>query len=170
MGLDHRKWLVSYVDGAHPVGRHLRLPNEFYLECRWSAYVPEATRGLWGWWKEPVAGRISLLTDRGAKYVIQWSIGFGNDKVRVNLLGPPPAAKYYHSIALPGAAASEIAVGQPTGILRINRDKNVINVLVNGQLTAAGMISPSDRLAGFEIDVVKTKSGTLSFTDFKIGR
>ena len=88
----------------------------------------------------------------------------------LNPLEPPPANKYYHTIRLPGAAASEVEVGQPTGTLRITRAKNVINVLLNGQLAAAGMLSPAGPLAGFEIQVVKAKSGTLSLTEFKIAR
>ncbi len=170
LGLDRRKWLVSYVDGAHPVGRKIRLPNDFYLECRYSAYIPEATRGLSGFWKDPVASRISLLGDGGARYDIDWVIGCGSEKLRLNPLEPPPASKYYHAIKLPGAVASEVEVGQPTGTLRITRAKNVINVLLNGQLAAAGMLSPAGPLAGFEIQVVKAKSGTLSLTEFKIAR
>ena len=170
LGLDRRKWLVSYIDGAHAVGRKIRLPNNFYLECRYSAYIPEATRGLSGFWKDPVASRISLLGDGGARYDIDWVIGCGSEKLRLNPLEPPPANKYYHTIRLPGAAASEVEVGQPTGTLRITRAKNVINVLLNGQLAAAGMLSPAGPLAGFEIQVVKAKSGTLSLTEFKIAR
>jgi hypothetical protein len=170
LGLDHRKWLVSYVDGAHAVGRKIRLPNDFYLECRYSVYMPEATRGLSGWWKEPLASRVSLLDDRGAKYTIDWVIGCGTEKIRLNPLEPPPANKYYHTIQLPGAAANEIEGSQPTGMLRISRAKNVVNVLVDGRLAAAGMLSPAGQLVGFEIQVVKAKSGTLSLTDFKVAR
>lgn len=168
-GLDGRKWLVSNVDGAHPVGRALRLPNEFYLECRYSAYMPEATRGLLGWWREPVATRISLLDSRGGKYTIDWSIGHGSEKPPLNPLAAA-TVKHYHSVKLPGAAAHELGISPPTGVIRISRDKTVVNVLINGQLAASGMLPEGEQLVGFEIDVVKAKSGTLFFTDFKVGR
>jgi hypothetical protein len=169
-GLDHRKWLASNVDGAHPVGRNVAFPGEFFFECRYSAYVPEATRGLLGWWREPVASRISLLDNRGAKHTIQWAIGCGSDRRGLNPLASLTAVKYFHSIRLPGAAAAEVEASSPTGILRINRCGDVVNVLVNGQLAASGMLPQATQLAGFEIDVVKAKNGALFFTDFKIGR
>ena len=74
-GLDRRNWLASNVDGAHPVGCRIRLPNEFYFECRYSAYLPEVTRGVLGFWKEPVATKISLLSDKGASTL---STGWSN--------------------------------------------------------------------------------------------
>jgi hypothetical protein len=169
-GLDRRKWLVSNADGAHPVVRTMRLPNEFFFECRYSAYMPETTRGLIGWWRDPLTTRLSLLGSTGTKHTIEWVIGCGNDKPPLNPLGSPPALKYFHSIRLPGAAAHEVGVGPPTGVLRLNRDKNVINVLINGQLVASGMLPEAEQLVGLEIDVVKARSGTLFFTDFKIGR
>jgi hypothetical protein len=169
VGLDGRKWLAPYMDGAHPVGRTMPLPSQFYLEWRYSAYVPESTRGLWGWWKEPITSRIALVAQQGTGYVIQWTLGYG-ERVRLNPLVPPPANKYYHTITLPGAAPSEITVGEPTGTLRITRNGKIINVLVNGQLVAAGMIGEADQLVGFEVDVVKARCGILSFTDFKVGR
>jgi len=86
-GLDRRNWLVSSVDGAHPVGYRMRLPNEFFFECRYSAYLPEVTRGVLGWWKDPVATKISFLNDQGIKYSIEWVIRNGNDPMRLNPLG-----------------------------------------------------------------------------------
>jgi hypothetical protein len=169
-GLDRRKWLVSNVEGAHPVGRNILLPGEFCFECRYSAYLPESTRGLLGWWREPVATRISLVDGRGAKYTIQWAVGCGNDRRGLNPLASVAAVKYFHSITLPGAAASELGVSSPTGILRVTRCGDVVNVLINGQLAASGMLAQALQFVGFEIDVVMAKSGTLSFTDFKIGR
>ena len=71
-GLDRRNWLVSNVDGTHPVGCRIRLPGKFYFQCRYAAYLPEVTRGVLGWWKEPVASKISFLTDQRTKYVIEW--------------------------------------------------------------------------------------------------
>ncbi len=169
-GLDGRKWLVSYVDGTQPVGRNLRLPDEFYFECRYAAQMPEVTRGVLGWWKEPLSSTISFPNDRGVKYAIQWVIRCGIDVTWRDPLGALYARKYYHTITLPGGAASEVGVIQPTGMLRINRDKNVINVFLDGQLAAAGTIGPAGQLVGFEINVVNAKNGTLFFTDFKIGR
>jgi hypothetical protein len=169
-GLDRCKWLVSNVEGAHPVGRTIVLAGEFFFECRYSAYLPESTRGLLGWWREPVATRISLVDSRGAKYTIQWTVGCGNDRRGLNPLASVAAVKYFHSITLPGAAASEVGVSSPTGILRIARCGDVVNVLINGQLAASGMLAQASQFVGFEIDVVMAKSGTLSFTDFKIGR
>ena len=82
----------------------------------------------------------------------------------------PVAKKYYHVIKLPGGAANEVGVLQPTGMLRIDRDNDVIQVVVDGQAAVAGTMSPMGQLVGFEIEVVKAKNGTLFFTDFKIGR
>ena len=171
-GLDRRNWLVSNVDGTHPVGRRLRLPNEFYFECRYSAYMPEVTRGILGWWKDPVSTRISLLNDQGARYTIQWVVKCGNDPTRLNPLGSssPFAKKYYHTISLPDGTTNEVGVIQPTGMLRIDRDNNVVKVFVDGQAAVVGTMSPMGQLVGFEIDVVKAKNGTLFFTDFTIAR
>ncbi len=170
LGLDGRKWLVSYVDGTHPVGRNLRLPNEFYFECRYAAHLPEVTRGLLGWWKEPVSSQISFLNDQGVRYAIEWVVRCGIDMTWHDPLESLYAKKYFHTIRLPSGTAAEVGAIQPTGLLRINRDKNVINVFVNGQLAAAGTISSAGHLVGFEINVVKAKNGTLFFTDFKIAR
>jgi hypothetical protein len=170
MGLDGRKWLVSYVDGTQPVGRNIRLPNEFYFECRYAANLPEVTRGLLGWWKEPVSSQISFLNDHGVRYAIDWVIRCGVDVTWHDPLGSLYAKKYFHSIRLPGGTANEVGVSQPTGVLRISRDKNVIHVFVDGQLAATGTISSAGQLVGFEVNVVKAKNGTLFFTDFKIAR
>ena len=67
MGLDHRHWLVSNVEGTHPVGCGIRLPNVFHFECRYSAYMPEVTRGILGWWKDPVSTKISFLNNQGSQ-------------------------------------------------------------------------------------------------------
>ncbi len=171
MGLDRRKWLVSPAEGTHPVGRTLLLPNEFCFECRYSAYVPEVTRGILGWWKEPLSTKISFRNDQGVKYVIQWVIGCGNDISRVDLFGSSLCGKtYYHTIKLPGGTTSEVALSQPTGTLRINRENGGLKVLLDGQVAATGTMSPMGQLAGFEINVVNSKGGTLFFTDFKIAR
>ena len=171
-GLDHRNWLVSNVDGTHPVGRKIRLPNEFYFECRYSAYMPEVTRGVLGWWKEPVSAKISFLNEQGAKYTIQWVIQCANDTTRLNPLGSSSlyAKKCYHTIKLPDGTANEVEVIQPTGKLRIDRDNNIVKVFMDGQAAVVGTMSQMGQLVGFEIDVVKAKNGALSFTDFKLAR
>ena len=171
-GLDHRNWLVSNVEGTHPVGRRIRLPNEFYFECRYSANMPEVTRGVLGWWKEPVSTKISFVNDQGVKYAIEWVIRCGNDMTRLNPLGSSSlyAKKYYHTIKLPDGTANEVGVVQPTGMLRIDRENNVVKVLIDGQAAVVGTMGPMGQLVGFEIDVVKAKNGTLFFTDFKIAR
>jgi hypothetical protein len=171
-GLDRRSWLVSKIDGTHTVGRMMRLPREFYFECRYSANMPDVTRGLLGWWKEPVASKISFVDDRGAKYAIQWVIGRGNDVTRLNPLGSSSlyAKKYYHSIKLPDGTANEVGAIQPTGVLRIDRDNKSVKVFIDGQPAVVGTMSQMGELVGFEIDVVKATSGTLFFTDFRIAR
>jgi hypothetical protein len=171
-GLDRRYWLVSNVEGVHPVGRKIRLPNEFGFECRYSAYVPETTHGILGWWKEPLSTRIAFLNDQGVKYVIEWGIRCGNDPTRLNPLGSSSlcAKKYYHTVKLPDGTGNEVGVVQPTGILRIERAGNVVRVSLDGQAAGAGSMSPLGQLVGFEMDVVKTKNGTLFFTDFRIAR
>jgi hypothetical protein len=170
LGLDGRKWLVSYVDGTYAVGRAMRLPNEFSLECRYAVYMPEVTRGILGWWKEPLSSRISFLNDHGVKCAIEWVIRCGMDVTWHDPLGSLSAKKYFHTIKLPDGAANEVGIVPPTGMLRINRNKNVISVLVNGQLAATGTISAAGQLMGFEINLIKAKNGTLFFTDFKIAR
>jgi hypothetical protein len=172
MGLDRRNWLVSNVDGAHPVGCKIALPNEFSFECRYSAYLPELTRGVLGWWKEPVSSKISLVSDQGAKYSIEWTIRYGNDPLQLNPIGSSSlyVRKQYHVVKLPDGASSELGILEPTGMLRIDRDKNGIKVYVDGQPVVSGAMGPMGQLAGFEIDVVKATSGTLFFTDFKIAR
>lgn len=169
-GLDHRNWLVANVEGAYPVGRRIRLPNDFHFECRYSAYAPEITRGVLGWWKEPVFAKISFLNDQGVKYAIEWVIKCGNDITRLNPLGSSSlyAKKYYHTIKLPDGTANEVGIIQPTGMLRIDRDNSVFKVSIDGQAVVVGAMSQTGQLVGFEIDVVKAKNGTLSFTDFKI--
>lgn len=172
MGLDRRHWLASSVDGTHPVGRNIRLPNTFCFECRYSANISEVTRGILGWWKDPVATKIVFLNDRGVKYAIEWVIGCGNDITRLNPLGSSSlyAKKYYHTTKLPDGTANEVGVVQPTGMMRIERDNNVIKVFIDGQATVVGTISQMGQLVGFEINVVKAKNVTLFFTDFKIAR
>ena len=171
-GLDRRNWIVSNVDGAHTVGCRIRLPNEFSLECRYSAYMPEVTRGVFGWWKDPVSTKISFLNEQGFKYSIEWVVKCGNDPMRPNPLGSSSlyAKKLYHTIKLPDGAANEVGVISPNGVLRIDRDKNGIKVFVDGQPAATGTMNPMGQLVGFEIDVVKAANGTLFFTDFKIAR
>jgi hypothetical protein len=170
--LDRRKWLVPAIEGTYPVGRKIRLPQEFYFECRYSANVPEITRGLFGWWKEPLSTKITFLNAQGVKYTIEWVIGCGNDITRLQPLGSSSlyAKKYYHTIKLPDGAATEIGVSQPTGLLRIDRDNKVIKVFIDGQAAAVGTMSQTGQLVGFEIELVKAKNGTLFFTDFKIAR
>ena len=171
-GLDHRNWLVSNVDGTHPVGCRIRLPNEFCFACRYSAYMPEVTRGILGWWKDPISTRISFLNDQGVAYVIEWVVKCGNDPTRLNPLGSssPFAKKYYHTINLPDGSTNEVGVIQPTGMLRIDRNNNAVTVFVDGQAAVTGTMSQPGQLVGFEIDVVKAKNGTLFFTDFKVAR
>jgi hypothetical protein len=171
-GLDHRNWLVSNVDGTHTVGCRIRLPNEFHFECRYSTYMPEVTRGILGWWKEPASTKISFVNNQGAKYAIEWVVRYGNDPTSINPIGSSSlyAKKYYHSIKLPDGTANEVGVIQPTGILRIDWDGNVVKVFVDGQAAVVGTTSQMDQIVGFEIDLVNTKNGTLFFTDFKIVR
>ena len=160
-GLDGRKWLVANADGAQPVGYRMRLPNEFSFECRYSASMPEVTRGLVGWWKEPVASNISLLNDRGVKVTIQWVIRCGNDPLRLNPLGSSSlyAKKYYHAFTLPDGTANEVESIQPTGMLRVDWDGHMVKVFLDGQAAAVGSVSPVGQLIGFEIEVVKAKNG-----------
>ena len=171
-GLDGRNWLVSNVDGTHPVGCRMRLPSEFRFECRYSAYTPEVTRGIFGLLKEPVSTTISFLNGQGVKHAIQWVIKYGNDTTRLNPLGSSSlyAKKCYHTITLPDGTANEIGVVQPTGVLRIDRDNNVVKVFLDDQAAVVGAMGPMGQLVGFELDVVKAKNGTLSFTDFRIAR
>lgn len=132
----------------------------------------EVTRGILGWWKEPVSTKITFVNDQGARYSIDWVIGCGNDVTRLNPLGSSSlcAKKYYHAVKLPDGSTSETGVTQPTGVLRIDREGNVVKVSVDGQAAAVGTISPLGQLVAFEIDVVKAKNGTLSLTDFKLAR
>lgn len=169
---DRHKWLVPRTDGLHPVGRNIRLPNEFYLECRYFAGMSDVTRGVFGWWKEPIVSKVTFKTEQGAKYTIEWVIGCGNDALRLNALGSSSlyTKKYFHTIKLPGGESNEIGLAQPTGTLRINRDNGSIQVLLDGQLAASGIINMPGQLVGFEFSAVIAKNGTLSFTDFKIGR
>ncbi|MEN6458772.1 MAG: hypothetical protein ABFC63_07555 [Thermoguttaceae bacterium] len=172
-GLDHRNWLASNVLGIHPVGCRIQLPSAFSLECRYSADMPELTRGILGWWKEPVATKLSFTDQQGTKYVIDWVIRCGNDPTKLNPLGSSSLCvrKQYHTIRLPEGTSTEVGVVQPTGVLRIDRDKSAVKVYVDGQLAAVGtMGSPTSQIAGFEIDVVKAKNGALFFTDFKVSR
>ena len=169
-GPDGHRWLAAFLEGTYPVGRNIRLPNEFYWECRYAVNTPEVTRGVLGWWKEPLANRISFVGNRGARYAIDWTIRCGVDLTWRDPLGAIHARRYYHTVQLPSGAANEVAVAQPTGMLRITRDKNIINVFLEGQLVAAGTIDPMGQLVGFEVNVTNAKNGMLLFTDFKIGR
>ena len=171
-GTDRRHWLVSNVDGPHPVGCRIRLPDKFSFQCRYSAYVPEVTAGAAGWWKEPVASKITFVNASGGKHTIQWVVKYGAASTLLNPLGTPliEAKRYYHSITLPDGAAGEVATPQPAGVLQIIRENNALTVHIDGQLAATGTMQASDPLVEFEIDVVKAKNGSLSFTDFKIAR
>ena len=171
-GTDHRKWLLSNANGTIPVGRRIWLPQKFYFECRFSAYMPELTRGIVGWWKDPVSTRFSFLNAQGGKYTIAWVINCGNDLTRLNPLGSSSlyAKKYYHSLKLPDGTAKEVGVAPSTGLLRIDRDNKTIKVFVDGQATVLGTMTEMGQLAGFEIDIVNGKNGALFFTDFKIAR
>jgi hypothetical protein len=172
LGLDHRNWLVSNVEGTHPVGCKMPLPGVFSFQCRYAVYMPEVTRGLLGWWKEPVSTAISFSNDQGSKCIIEWAIRFGNDPTQLNPLGSSSlyVKKYYHTIKLADGSSNEIGVIQASGVLRIDRNANVIKVFLDGQSAAAGTVAQAGQLAGFEINVVNVKSGTLFFTDFKITR
>jgi hypothetical protein len=171
-GTDGRNWLVSNLEGVHPVGRRMQLPGEFALECRYTTYLPEVTRGLLGWWKDPIASRITLTSDRGAKYTIQWVVQCGNDPSRLNPLGSSTllARKYFHTFVLPDGTTNEIESLQPTGRLRIERNAEAVQILVDGRPALSGVIASLGQLAGFELDMVNTRNGTLFFTEFKISR
>jgi hypothetical protein len=171
-GADRRHWLISNVEGVHTVACGIRLPDEFYFECRYSAYMPEVTRGALGWWKEPLGTKISFLGQQGGKYTIQWVMKCGNDLLRPNPLGSSSlyAKKCFHTVKLPDGTANEIEAIQPTGMFRVERSKNIMKVFVDGQAAITGNITPIGQFVGFEIDVVKARNGTLFFTDFKIGR
>ena len=157
---------------AQAVGRKLRLPREFYFQCRYCADMPDVTRGLFGWWKEPITSKVSFLDDRGVKHSIQWTIGCGNDIARLNPLGSSSlyAKKYYHAIKLPDGKSNEVTALQPIGALRINRENDSVTVLLDGQAAVTGTIGQMGQLVGFEISVIKGNSGTLSLAEFKIGR
>jgi hypothetical protein len=172
MGTDRRKWLVPDVNAVQPVGRRILLPREFYLECRYSAGMSEVTRGILGWWKEPIVSEISFFSERGIKYSIQWVIGCGNDLTRLNPLGSSSlyAKKYYHKFRLPDGQENEIGLLQPTGMLRVSRDNGLLKVFLGDQLVVTGSIPQTSQLVGFEVSEVKANSSTLSFTDFKVAR
>ena len=172
MGTDRRKWLVPDVNAVQPVGRRIMLPREFYLECRYSAGMSEVTRGILGWWKEPIVSEISFFSDRGIKYSIQWVIGCGNDLTRLNPLGSSSlyAKKYYHKFRLPDGTENEIGLLQPMGTLRVGRDNGSLKVFLGDQVVVTGTIPQTSQLVGFEVREVKANSGTLSFTDFKVAR
>jgi hypothetical protein len=171
-GLDHRNWLMSNVDGVHPVGARLALPNDFSFECRYSAYTPEVTRGVLGWWKEPVATRISFVNEQGVKYSVDWAVRCGNDIMRLNPLGSSSlyAKRYYHAVKLPDGTTNELGVAQPTGMIRIDRSGDTVKVFLDGQSVVVGTMGPMGQLVGFEINIVKSANGAMAFTDFKIGR
>ena len=171
-GTDRRNWLFSKVPGTHPVGRRLGLPNKFCLECRFSACIPEVTRGVVGWWREPVSTRFSFLNAQGDRYAIAWVINCANDLTRPNPLGSSTlcAKEYYHTVKLPDGTAHEVGLAQPAGMLRIDRDNKTVKVFVNEQAMVLGSMISMDQLVGFEIDLVNDKNGVLFFTDFKIAR
>ncbi len=172
IGPDGRHWLVALSEGAHPVGRDVYLPNAFHLECRYAVGMSEVTRGIFGWWREPVVSKISFRNRRGGSYTIEWVIRCGNDPLRLNPLGSPSlyAKKYYHHLKLPDGTANEVSVPQPTGILRIERDNRLVTVFIDGRAVVAGTMSPMGLLVGFETEVVKAASGSLALTEVKIAR
>jgi hypothetical protein len=170
-GPDQHKWLVPFAEGVHPVGRSMALPDEFYFQCRYFAGVPEVTQGVLGWWKEPISSRITFVNNQGARCSIEWVIRCGSDPMRPNPLGSSSlfAKKYCHNIKLPDGTAGEVTVPLPTGVLRVERANGSIKVLLDGQAAVAGTPGQAGQFVGFEINLVKGKNGTLSFTDFKIG-
>jgi hypothetical protein len=170
-GSDQRNWVVPNVDGVYPIGRAIQLPSRFRFMCRYSIYMPEVTRGALGWWKEPVASKISFIDNVGMKHSIDWLIRYGNESTWLDPLGAIPAErKYYHNVRLPSGTAKEVGIVLPTGLLQINRDNNAIELRMDGQLVLAENIGNLGQWVAFEIDAVRVKYGTLSFTDFKIAR
>ena len=101
-GVDGHKWLAAFIEGTYPVTLNIRLPSEFYWECRYAVQMPEVTRGVLGWWKEPVTSRIAFVGDRGARYAIEWMIRCGVDLTLRDPLASLHARKYYHTVTLPG--------------------------------------------------------------------
>ena len=160
MGLDRRKWLVPNFDGTQPAGRKMRLPNEFSFECRYSAYLPDVTHGILGWWKGPIASKISFLSDQGATATSSngRSVAGTTRRGSIHSARHRYAEKYYHTIKLPGGAASEVGILQPTGVLRIVRESGSLKVLLDGQAAAAGTITQGARMIGFEINAVKSRT------------
>jgi hypothetical protein len=171
-GLDHRRWLVCSADGAHPVACRIRLPGTFSFECRYSVYLPEVTRGILGWWKEPVSTTIAFPDAVGGRCAVEWMIRYGNDPTQINPVGSSSlfARKYYHTIRLPDGSANEVGVAPATGLLRIDINKNDVQVFMDGQAIVAGSMTPAGQLVGFEANLVKGANGMLFFTDFKITR
>lgn len=169
-GADRRNWILAEGSGTHPIGRRMWLPNEFYLEFRYFAHAPDMTRGILGWWREPLAANISLLGDQGRKYPIHWVVQCAADVTRLNPLGSSSlcARKYYHTIKLPDGTSKEMELVQPTGMLRIDRDKQVVKVLLDRQVAVVGSLGQVGQLVGFEIHVVSANHGNLFFTEFKV--
>jgi hypothetical protein len=122
--------------------------------------------------KEPVASKIAFRNRQGGTYVVQWVIRCGNDPTRLNPLGSASfcARKYYHSFRLSDGTTGEVGVGEPAGILRIDRDNRAVTVSIDGQAAAVSAANPMGQLVGFEIDVVRAATGTLSFSEFRIAR
>ena len=149
-GLDHCHWLVSNVDGSHPVGCRIRLPEVFSFECRYSACLPEVNRGILGWWKEPVSTTIAFPDDRGGRCVVEWVIKYGNDPTEFNPVGSSSlfAKKYHHTITLPDGSSNEVGVVQPTGLLRIDVKNSAVTVFIDGQAVVAGSITAPASLSG----------------------
>ena len=67
-------------------------------------------------------------------------------------------------------AADEVGVAPATGLLRIDINKNDVQVFLDGQAVVAGSMTPAGQLVGFETNLVKGANGMLFFTDFKITR
>ena len=172
-----RVWIIAtglfpMSMGRIPSVTEYGCPASFPLNAGTPLILPEVTRGVLGWWKEPVSTKISFLNDQGAKYSIGWAIRYGNDPTRLNPLGSSSlyAKKHYHAFKLPDGTTNEIAVTQPTGLLRIQRENNTLKVFLDDQPAVVGTLSAMGQLDGFEIEVVRATNGTLFFTDFKIAR
>ena len=152
----------------------MRLPNEFYLECRYSAYMSDTTRGVLGWsWKDPLNAKISLVNDQGAQV-----FGRMDDRLRERhhaaestwVVVVVRQEILSHDQAARREDGRTVATFNRPACCGSNATTKSSKVFFDGQSAAVGTMNVVGQLAGFEIDVVKAKNGTLSFTDFKVGR
>lgn len=155
-GRDSRKWLAPAQGGQKPIGVNVDLPTNAYIEFEYSAGKLESKDG-----GVDVLSGITFVDEAGAKYRIEFLLGFGN------------GGRSSYTFKLPGGASQGDTLSDyryVAGTILLRKAGNTITVWRGGESgSLSADVSDFKRFTRFEVDMYKGSNSKISFTNFKIG-